>query len=997
MFCQIAALLKRITGLRSWHLAFLAMLATTPAWGATVTLAWDPSPDANVAGYRIYFGTASRSYTDAVDVGNVTQATVTVPTKGTYFFAATAYSGEGDESDYSAESQVVVGSTTTTVPPTLSAIGNISISGTASAQTVSLSGISTGSGSSVTVTASSSNPALIPDPTVIYTSPNSSGSLVLAPATNASGTATITVTVNNGLAQNNLATQTFKVTVTKVYLPPTLDPIGDVSMSGTSSVQTVTFSGITTGSGSSATVTATSSNPSLIPNPTVNYTSPSGSGSLSIKPASNTSGTATITVTVNNGQPQNSTVTQTFKVTVTKVYLPPTLNPIGGISMSGTSSVQTVTFSGITTGSGSSVTVTATSSNPSLISNPTVNYTSPGSSGSLSIKPNSNIDGTATITVTVNNGQPQNNIVTQTFTVTVTKVYLPPTLLPIGNVTISGTSSGQSVNFSGVGTGSGTSATVTATSSNPSLIPNPTVSYTSPGSSGSLMVIPASNTAGTATITVTVNNGQAQNNIVTQMFTVTVTKVYLPPTLSPISDILVYATNGAQGINFSGVTTGSGSSVTVTATSSNPNLIPDPAVNYTSPNGSGSLTIVPSPNASGSAIITVIVDNGQPQNNLASQSFTITVGNLGEAPTLSPIGNLYITQNASSKTVNLSGITTGGSSGVTVTATSSNPGLIPNPTINYTSPNATGSLSFTPVTDVTGSATITVTVNNGQPQNNLVIQSFNVTVIPLNQPPTLNPLPDMVLFYNSPVQTVALSGIGSGAINEFQALTITATSSNPGLIPNPTVNYSSPLATGELTFVPAAKGVGSAVITVTINDGTFYNNLTTRQFTVTVKSKAESIEPPSILTQPTGQVVLTGKSVSLQVVAKGSKMKYQWQCNGTNITKARGRVLNFKKATAANSGVYTVLVSNNGGAVTSLPATVVVEDEPTAKLASKPQKNGHFNFEVNGITNSKYIVEASTDLVHWTPVHTNTAPFTYVDETSDTTPCRFFRTVHVGP
>ena len=72
-----------------------------------------------------------------------------------------------------------------------------------------------------------------------------------------------------------------------------------------------------------------------------------------------------------------------------------------------------------------------------------------------------------------------------------------------------------------------------------------------------------------------------------------------------------------------------------------------------------------------------------------------------------------------------------------MTASSSNPGLIPNPAVNYTSPNATGTLKFTPVANNSGTATITVTVNDGGTSNNIVTQSFTVTVNAVNQPPTL--------------------------------------------------------------------------------------------------------------------------------------------------------------------------------------------------------------------------------------------------------------------
>ena len=133
-----------------------------------------------------------------------------------------------------------------------------------------------------------------------------------------------------------------------------------------------------------------------------------------------------------------------------------------------------------------------------------------------------------------------------------------------------------------------------------------------------------------------------------------------------------------------------------------------------------------------------------------------------------------------------------------------------------------------------GSATITVTVNDGGASNNIISRTFTVTVNPVNQPPTLNALANVTINENAGLQTVNLSGITSGATNEVQTLTVTASSSNTGLIPTPTVTYTSPNTTGSITFTPATNAYGSATITVTVNDGGASNNLVSRSFTVTV-------------------------------------------------------------------------------------------------------------------------------------------------------------------
>jgi hypothetical protein len=71
----------------------------------SVTLAWDPSiPATNVAGYTIYYGVGSRSYTNLVEVGLATTGVVSNLVAGTaYYFAVTAYDPTGLESDFSSE------------------------------------------------------------------------------------------------------------------------------------------------------------------------------------------------------------------------------------------------------------------------------------------------------------------------------------------------------------------------------------------------------------------------------------------------------------------------------------------------------------------------------------------------------------------------------------------------------------------------------------------------------------------------------------------------------------------------------------------------------------------------------------------------------------------------------------------------------------------------------------------------------------------------------
>lgn len=113
-----------------------------------------------------------------------------------------------------------------------------------------------------------------------------------------------------------------------------------------------------------------------------------------------------------------------------------------------------------------------------------------------------------------------------------------------------------------------------------------------------------------------------------------------------------------------------------------------------------------------------------------------------------------------------------------------------------------------------------------------VSAEVGVTTLPpgINAPPTLTAIPNPApIAINAALQTINLTGIGSGG-ETGQTLTVTAVSSNPALIPTPTVIYTSPNPTGSLTFTPVAGAVGSANITVTVSDGAANNNSVQRVF-----------------------------------------------------------------------------------------------------------------------------------------------------------------------
>lgn len=528
------------------------------------------------------------------------------------------------------------------------------------------------------------------------------------------------------------------------------------------------------------------------------------------------------------------------------------------------------------------LTLSASSSNTGLLPVANIVFGGSGSSRTAILTPYPGRSGTATVVITVSDGT---RSASRSFTLSVNGINDPPTLNTIASVTVSEDSAAQSIALSGIGTGDINelqTLLVTATSSNPSLIPAPTISYSSPNASGTLSFAPAANANGTATITVSVNDGQLTSNLISRAFTVTVNPVNDAPTLNSLGSLNVAQSSGLRTVALSGIGSGAANesqSLSVTATSSNPGLIPNPTVTYASPGTTGTLAFTPVTGATGTATIMVTVNDGQAQNNSISRSFNVTVG--GSANTLfveaesgaittpvttfsdstasggQHVATQFDNQGALSLSVNLAQagdytiwcrvlstndntdsfyVSVDGGADVTY-GTAQNTW---SPNWQWTRVNGDNGLSgsFQTFTLAAGSHTITFRGRESYTRLDALYVTSDPSFVPpaggANTPPTLNAITSLTLAEDAAQQAVSLTGISPGAASETQTLSVTASSSNPSLIPTPTVTYSSPNTTGSLTFRPSANASGTATVSVTVNDGQALNNSVTRTFTVTV-------------------------------------------------------------------------------------------------------------------------------------------------------------------
>jgi hypothetical protein len=102
--------MKRLLLVLSFIIVFTFISSIT--FAATVILQWNPNTEEDLAGYKLYYGGASRllqPYTVTIPIPDKTAITFSIELNpGTYFFALTAYDLASNESGYSNEVSTII-------------------------------------------------------------------------------------------------------------------------------------------------------------------------------------------------------------------------------------------------------------------------------------------------------------------------------------------------------------------------------------------------------------------------------------------------------------------------------------------------------------------------------------------------------------------------------------------------------------------------------------------------------------------------------------------------------------------------------------------------------------------------------------------------------------------------------------------------------------------------------------------------------------------------
>jgi hypothetical protein len=398
---------------------------------------------------------------------------------------------------------------------------------------------------------------------------------------------------------------------------------------------------------------------------------------------------------------------------------------------------------------------------------------------------------------------------------------------------------------------------VVTNSNNPLFSSQPAISST-----GVLTFTPAANMFGSATVTVVLHdNGGVSNGgvdtSVAQIFTITVTPVNDFPSFTAGSNPTVYEDCGVKIVDGWATAMSAGPAnesdqnftfvVTVTDNPSFFSALP-------SITPAGSLSYCPALNRNGTATISVTLedsggtaDGGHDTSSL--QTFTITINPVNDAPSFTKGLDQTVLEDCGAQSVTgwATAIVAGPTAdeltqSVTFTVTNSNNALFSSqPAIS-----STGVLTFTPVANAYGTATVTVILHDdgGILNGGVDIsapQTFVITVSAVNDQPSFTAGPSQTVYEDCGTTTVDgwATNMSAGPANESsQNFTFIVTNNtNPALFGAPPVISS----TGVLTYTPALNQNGIATITVALKDsgGTLNGGVDTSAspfptFTITV-------------------------------------------------------------------------------------------------------------------------------------------------------------------
>lgn len=376
---------------------------------------------------------------------------------------------------------------------------------------------------------------------------------------------------------------------------------------------------------------------------------------------------------------------------------------------------------------------------------------------------------------------------------------------------------------------------VQAFSTDETRLPNSALLLGGSGANRTLILNAPAGQSGNVEVAVVVSDGQLASAVFLQVTlqAAPVPNVNHRPVISWIPDQRTAPGAAVSGIAFTVSDTETAEAeLVVGVVSSNLTLLPSANITLGGSGGARTLSLAPVAGQSGTSTITVTVSDGEKTRAMA---FTLTVAATvaGNTPPVMqavagdtlPSGGVYGSVPLILKDTEQS------ENSLTLTASSSNPALVPVGNIVFGGQGYGRTLQVTPADGQTGRATITVTVSDGTNTSSI---AFVLDVVAGDTPPQFSGLSGVVTTLPG-VATAA--GLFSVSDNETLAadLLVGAASSNTALVPHGAISLGGEGTARSVSVTPASGQTGAATITLSVSDGTYTRRA---QFLVVVSDPA---------------------------------------------------------------------------------------------------------------------------------------------------------------
>jgi hypothetical protein len=190
----------------------------------------------------------------------------------------------------------------------------------------------------------------------------------------------------------------------------------------------------------------------------------------------------------------------------------------------------------------------------------------------------------------------------------------------------------------------------------------------------------------------------------------------------------------------------------------------------------------------------------------------------------------------------------------------------------------------------------------------------------------------------------------------------------------------------------AALPLGSNLVVLAVSD--IFSNTAYSTNVIVVRDET----PPMILVQPQSQTNTAGTTASFSVAATAcTPLGFQWFFDAAALPAQTNSTLTLSNVSLATAGDYAVVAAADGGAVTSLVASLTIYAPPVISGVSVVSSGGVL-LSLGGTPGNTYILEGATNLlppVNWVSLATNTldgsGAWQFTDAQSTNFPQQFYR------